>query len=57
MCMMFKKSCADVQFLLDSRRSYGIHDRIEGTISFTPQQSIAPDQLSLSFEGILWLDF
>lgn len=52
MYMMFKKSCADVQFLTDSQRSYGIYDRIEGTISFTPQQSIALDQLNLSFEGI-----
>lgn len=52
MCMMFKKPCADVQFLADSQRSYGIHDRIEGTASFIPQQPIASEQLSLSFEGM-----
>ncbi|OJJ84618.1 uncharacterized protein ASPGLDRAFT_1516534 [Aspergillus glaucus CBS 516.65] len=48
---MFNKPCADVQLLTDSQRSYGIHDRIEGTISFTPQQLLAPDQLNLSFKG------
>lgn len=52
MCMMLNKPCAVVQLLTDSQRSYGIHDRIEGTISFTPQQLLAPDQLNLSFKGI-----
>lgn len=52
MCMMLKKPCADVQLFTDSQQSYGIHDRIEGMISFIPQHSIAPDQLSLTFEGI-----
>lgn len=50
--MMLKKPCADVQLFTDSQQSYGIHDRIEGMISFIPQHSIAPDQLSLTFEGI-----
>lgn len=51
---MFKKSCANVQFQLPETQppNYGIHDRIEGTIIFTPQHAMAPGQVSLSLEGI-----
>lgn len=51
--LMFRKLCTNVQFLLPQSQppSYG-HDRIEGTISFTPQHAITPEQLSQSFEGI-----